>query len=95
MLLPPVGFPRRLTMVTEVFGALSGLKNSIQELQNSANNLANVQTSEFKKSTVTVGNVDIADEMVGQMTTQTTFTTNAKVISSVDEIIGTILDIKS
>ena len=82
-------------MVTGVFGALSGLKNSIQELQNSANNLANVQTSEFKKSTVTVGNVDIAEEMVGQMTTQTTFTTNAKVISSVDEIIGTILDIKS
>ena len=82
-------------MVTEVFGALSGLKNSIQELQNSANNLANVQTSEFKKSTVTVGNVDIAEEVVGQMTTQTAFTANAKVISSVDEIIGTILDIKS
>ena len=82
-------------MVTGVFGALSGLKNSIQELQNSANNLANVRTSEFKKSTVTVGNVDIAEEVVGQMTTQTAFTANAKVISSVDEIIGTILDIKS
>ena len=82
-------------MVTGVFGALSGLKNSIQELQNSANSLANVQTSEFKKSTVTVGNIDIAEEVVGQMTTQTAFTTNAKVISSVDEIIGTILDIKS
>ena len=82
-------------MVTGVFCALSGLKNSIQRLQNSANNLANVQTSKFKKSTVTVGNVDIAEEVVGQMTTQTAFTANAKVISSVDEIIGTILDIKS
>ena len=82
-------------MVTGVFGALSGLINSIQELQNSANNLANVQSSGFKKNTVTVGNVDIAEEVVGQMTTQTAFTANAKVISSVDEIIGTILDIKS
>ena len=82
-------------MVTGVFSALSGLKNSIQELQNSANNLANVQSSGFKKNTVTVGNVDIAEEVVGQMTTETVFTANAKVISSVDEIIGTILDIKS
>ena len=82
-------------MVTGVFSALSGLKISIQELQNSANNLANVQSSGFKKNTDTVGNVDIAEEVVGQMTTETVFTANAKVISSVDEIIGTILDIKS
>ena len=82
-------------MVTGVFSALSGLKNSIQELQNSANNLANVQSSGFKKNTVTVGNVDIAEEMVGQITFQAAFTANAKVIMTADEVIGTILDIKS
>ena len=94
-MLPPIGFPRRLAIVTGEFSALSGLKNSIQELQNSANSLANVQTSKFKKSTVTVGNVDIAEEIVGQITIQAAFNANSRVIGLADEMIGTILDIKS
>ena len=180
-------------MITGMFNALSGLRTSSQKLQNSANNLANVQTSGFKKNSVTIGevksggsqvtsttrvniqgsilptgnptdlaidgagffqvalpngsvgftragrfttnaagnmatadgneitpsinipgnspgeggngtiisgslemsNVDIAEEMVGQITFQAAFTANAKVIMTADEVIGTILDIKS
>ena len=44
-------------MITGMFNALSGLRTSAQKLQNSANNLANVKTSGFKKSTVVVGEV--------------------------------------
>ena len=36
-------------MVGQMFSALSGLNNSAQNLQNSANNLANVNTAGFKK----------------------------------------------
>lgn len=39
-------------MINGMFNALSGLRTSAQRLQNSANNLANIQTSGFKKSTV-------------------------------------------
>ena len=39
--------------------------------------------------------VDIAKEMVNQMTAQAEFTANAKVITVADETIGTILDVKS
>ena len=42
-----------------------------------------------------MSNVDIAEEMVGQITFQAAFTANAKVIMTADEVIGTILDIKS
>ena len=42
-----------------------------------------------------MSNVDVAEEMVGQIATRATFTANAKVISAADEIVGTILDIKS
>ena len=44
-------------MINGMFNALSGLRTSAQKLQNSANNLANLQTSGFKKSTVTAGEV--------------------------------------
>ena len=39
-------------MLGPAFSALSGLSNASKRLQNSANNLANVQTSGFKKSDV-------------------------------------------
>ncbi|MBT5471551.1 MAG: flagellar hook-basal body complex protein [Nitrospina sp.] len=39
-------------MLGPTFSALSGLNNASKRLQNSANNLANVQTSGFKKSDV-------------------------------------------
>jgi len=42
-------------VVNGIFNALSGLRTSAGRLQNSANNLANIETSGFKKSTVTVG----------------------------------------
>ena len=44
-------------MITGMFNALSGLRTSSQKLQNSANNLANVQTSGFKKNSVTISEV--------------------------------------
>ena len=44
-------------MINGMFNALSGLRTSSQKLQNSANNLANVQTSGFKKNSVTIGEV--------------------------------------
>ena len=44
-------------MINGVFNALSGLRTSAQKLQNSANNLANSQTSGFKKNRVTAGEV--------------------------------------
>ncbi|HAX46473.1 MAG TPA: flagellar basal body protein [Nitrospinaceae bacterium] len=37
-------------MINGMFNALSGLRTSAQKLQNSANNLANIQTSGFKKA---------------------------------------------
>lgn len=42
-----------------------------------------------------MSNIDIAEEMVEQITTQAAFTANARVIEAADELIGTILDIKS
>ena len=44
-------------MINGMFNALSGLKTSAQKFQNSANNVANIQTAGFKKSTITVGEV--------------------------------------
>ena len=44
-------------MINGMFNALSGLRTSAQKLQNSANNLANLQTSGFKKITVNGGEV--------------------------------------
>ena len=39
-------------MLGPIFSALSGLRNTSQRLQNSANNVANVSTPGFKKSAV-------------------------------------------
>ena len=39
-------------MLGPIFSALSGLKNTSQRLQNSANNVANINTNGFKKSDV-------------------------------------------
>ena len=39
-------------MLGPIFSALTGLSNSTKRLQNSANNLANVQTTGFKKGEV-------------------------------------------
>jgi len=41
-------------MLGPIFSALTGLKNASQRLQNSANNVANINTAGFKKSDVTV-----------------------------------------
>ncbi|HJO57230.1 MAG TPA: flagellar basal body rod C-terminal domain-containing protein [Nitrospinaceae bacterium] len=42
-----------------------------------------------------MSNVDIAEEMVSQITAKAAFTANARVIRAADEMIGTLLDIKS
>ena len=39
-------------MLGPIFSALTGLKNASQRLQNSANNVANINTAGFKKSDV-------------------------------------------
>ena len=124
------------------FSPLTGLKNASKRLQNSANNLANVQTAGLKKGKVnsveiktdgkriypiskvnTQGgliqdnnsldlpiegdfgsvvsgflegsNVDIEKEMVEQIITKAALRANINVIKVNDEMIGSLLDIKS
>ncbi|KMP10777.1 hypothetical protein UZ36_06630 [Candidatus Nitromaritima sp. SCGC AAA799-C22] len=55
-------------MLNGMFNALSGLRTSAQRLQNSANNLANVQTSGFKKSTVNTSEVQSGGSQVTSTT---------------------------
>ena len=88
-------------MINVMFNALSGLKNSAQKLQNSATSLKN--SFGFEKNIDMVGKakpgkselIDISEEVVTQITAKATFTANAKVIVTADQIIGTTLDIKS
>ena len=47
-------------MLGPIFSALTGLKNASQRLQNSANNVANINTPGFKKS-------DVNKEALGSM----------------------------
>jgi flagellar basal body rod protein FlgG len=141
-------------MLGPTFSALNGLNNASRRLQNSANNLANVQTAGFKKGEVTSvqsnsggtrvnsvaklntqggliptnnpldlaiegneffqvtnpnqgpfgsvlsgfhegSNVDIAEEMVDQILAKEAFKANINVIKADDEMIGSLLDIKS
>ena len=97
-------------MINGIFNALSGLVASIQKLQNSANNLANLKDLGPGINKVTVGDkpesrpdvdstaiskVNISKEMVNQMAAQASFSANAEVTVIADETIGTILDIKS
>jgi len=44
-------------IINSLFSALSGLRTSASKLQTSANNLANLQTPGFKKSTATISDV--------------------------------------
>ena len=44
-------------MLGPIFSALTGLKNASQRLQNSANNVANINTAGFKKSDVNSANI--------------------------------------
>jgi len=93
-----------------MFNALSGLVVSVQKLQNSANNLANLKDLGLGINKVLVGDkpeslpdvdstatskVNISKEMVNQITAQAAFTANAELTVIADETIGTILDIKS
>ena len=95
-------------MINGMFNALSGLKNSAQKLQKSATNLQS--SFEFEKKINIVGeakpeqselidtdsiSIDISKEVVTQITAKATFTANAKVVVTVDQIIGKNLDIKS
>jgi flagellar hook protein FlgE len=125
-------------MLGPLFSALSGLKNTSQRLQNSANNVANVNTNGFKKSDVnSVGNksggtrvndisrshtqgsliptgnsgavglgtvrsgflegsnVDITEEIADQIVSKVAFKANINVIKANNEMLGSILDIKS
>ena len=97
-------------MINSMFNALSGLVVSVQKLQNSANNLANLKDLGLGINKITVGDqpesqqdvdstetsqVNISKEMVNQMAAQAAFTANADLTVIADETIGTILDIKS
>jgi flagellar hook protein FlgE len=89
-----------------MFNAFSGMVSSAQKLQNGANNLVSLGREKVKvidnpglgsdlNYTKASKKVDISKEMVNQVTAQTEFKANAKVILTGDETIGTILSIKS
>ena len=88
-------------MINGMFNALSGLKNSAQKLQKSATSLQNSFGFEEKMNIVGKAKpekselIDISKEVVTQITAKATFTANAKVVVTADQIIGTTLDIKS
>ena len=92
-------------MINGMFNALSGMLASAQKLQTSANSLVGLGRNKVavgdnpeRKQDVDstqASKVDVAKEMVNQMTAQAEFTANAKVIAVADETIGTILDVKS
>ena len=89
-----------------MFNAFSGIISSAQKLQNGANNLVSLGKDKVTvvdnpglgsdlNSTKASKKVDISKDIVNQVTAQTEFTANAKVILTGDETIGTILNIKS
>jgi flagellar hook protein FlgE len=89
-----------------MFNAFSGIISSAQKLQNGANNLVSLGREKVKvidnpglgsdlNYTKASKKVDISKEIVNQVTAQTEFKANAKVILTGDETIGTILNIKS
>ena len=95
-------------MIKGIFNVFSGFKNSAQKLQKSATSLQN--SFGFEKNMDMVGKakprkselidtnsiyIDISEEVVTQITAKATFTANAKVVGTADQIIGTTLDIKS
>ena len=93
-------------MINAMFNAFSGMVSSVQKLQNGANNLVSLGRDKVKvidnpglgsdlNSTKASKKVDISKEIVNQVTAQTEFKANAKVILTGDETIGTILNIKS
>lgn len=117
--------------------SLSALRAFGVKSQVTANNVANVNTDEFKKSRAdmvegvnggvdvaiskpgspekgnfktnappvkSVGteneqkepsNVDIAEEMVNMMTTETSYSANTKMVQSRDDMLGTVIDMVS
>jgi len=93
-------------VINAMFNAFSGIISSAQKLQNGANNLVSLGREKVTvidnpglgsdlNYTKASKKVDISKEMVNQVTAQTEFKANAKVILTGDETIGTILNIKS
>ena len=95
-------------MISGMFNALWGLKNSAKTLQKSATSLQNsfgfekkidmVGKAKREKSELIDTNsiyIDISEEVLTQITAKVAFTANIKVIVTADQIIGTTLDIKS
>jgi len=93
-------------VINAMFNAFSGIISSAQKLQNGANNLVSLGREKVKvidnpglgsdlNYTKASKKVDISKEIVNQVTAQTEFKANAKVILTGDETIGTILNIKS
>jgi flagellar hook protein FlgE len=98
--------------------ALSGIQAAAIRHNVTANNIANMTTTDFKKSRVILesapyengvavqsiqqvdtpgtpemSNVDLAEETVNDITTQTLFRANIASIRAGDEMLGTLLDI--
>ena len=88
-------------MINGMFNALTGLKRSAQNLQKSATRLQS--SFGFEKNMDRVGKtkpekselIDPSEEIVNQIAAKATFTANAKVVVTTDQIIGATLDIKS
>ena len=57
--------------INSLFSALSGMRTASRNLQNSANNLANLQTPGFKKSRVESGDVATGGSQVNSITRST------------------------
>ena len=105
MLLPKSGVLRKLTMINGMFTTLSGLKSSSQQLQNSANSITKItsiiQVNIQGEILPTINSIDeklnagIVKEVTGQISTQAAFSSNAGIIERADEIIGSMLNIKS
>ena len=117
-------------MVSGIYSGLSALRAIQVKTQTTANNVANVNTDEFKKSRTTLvegtpegvnvtiskvetpgplvqeqtpegsqliekSNVELAEELPSLMLSKRAFQANIKTIQAEDEMLGTLLDIKS
>ncbi len=118
------------TMISGIQSSLNALHAFSKKQESIADNTANVNTDEFKKTRVTLtadgqqsptpqvsrintpgpmvyeqtdggyemvekSNVDIAEEIPQSMLNQRAFEANVKLVQTSDEMIGSLLDIKS
>ena len=92
-------------MISAINSGLSGLAVSSAMVATGAGNLANLNSTGFKSSRVALGpltqgaleaaNVDPAREMINLILGQRGFQAAIKVVQTADEMLGSVLDIRS